>query len=88
MVNIAIKKPKKSGKEFYSCNGFFFLVLLALVDIEYRFLWVDVGSSRYSSDTQLFNCCKLKKKIENGTFGLPPPEPLEKETPLYHFFAG
>ena len=52
------------------------LVLLALVDTDYRLLWVDVWSRGSSSDAQIFNCSKLKKKIEDGTLRLPTPEPL------------
>ena len=29
-----------------------------------------------SSNAQIFNSSKLKRRIENGTLGLPPPEPL------------
>ena len=38
-----------------------YLVLLALVDKEYRFLWVEVGSSIFSSDAEIFNHSRLKK---------------------------
>ena len=65
--HIIIKKPKKSGTEYYNYRGFFFLVLLALVDAEYRFPWVNVGSSEFSSDEQILNCSKLKKNIKDGT---------------------
>ena len=44
-------------------------VLLALVDAEYRFFLVDVGSSRYSSDAQILNHSNSRKKIEDGTPG-------------------
>ena len=56
-------------------------MLLALVDTEYKFLWVDVGSSRSESDARIFKPSKLTKKIENGTLGLPPPEPLGEGGP-------
>ena len=74
--HIAIKKPKKSGSEYFNYKGYFSLVLLALVDADYKFLWVNVGSSGSSSDAQIFNRSKLKRRIENGTLGIPLPEPL------------
>ena len=67
LKHITMKKPKKSGSEFYNYKGFFSLVLLALVDKDYRFLRLDAGSGGSSLDAQIFNCSKLKKKIENGT---------------------
>ena len=67
--HVAMKKPEKSGSEYCNYKGFFCLVLLALVDTEYRFLWVDVGSSGSSSGAQIFNCSKLKKKITDGREG-------------------
>ena len=41
--HIAMKKQKKSGSDYYHCKGFFSMVLLALVNTEYRFLWINVG---------------------------------------------
>ena len=84
--HIAIKKPKKSGSEYFNYKGYFSLVLLALVDADYKFLWVNVGASGSSSDAQIFNRCKMKRKIENGTLGLPPPEPLGPGGPDLHYF--
>ena len=72
----AMKKPKKSGSEYFNHKGYFCLVLLALVDADYKFLWVNMGASGSSSDAQIFNRSKLQRRIENGRLGLPPPEPL------------
>ena len=71
--HIAMKKPQISSSGCYNYKGFFALVLLALVDTEYRFLWFNVGSSGSSSDVQIFNRRDLREKIEDGTMGLPPP---------------
>ena len=81
----AIKKPKKSGSEYLNYKGYFSLVLLALVDANYRFLWVNVGASGSSSDVQIFNRSKLKRRIKNGTLGLLPPEPLGPGGPDLHY---
>ena len=58
--HIAIKKPKKSGSEYFNYKGYFSLVLLTLVHAEYKFLWVNVGSSGSLSDAQIFNRSKLR----------------------------
>ena len=85
----AIKKPKKSGSEYFNYKGYFSLVLLALVDADYKFLWVNVRAGGSSSDAQIINRSKLKRRIENGTLGLPPPEPLGPGGPnLHYFFLG
>ena len=84
--HIAIKKPKKSGSEYFNYKGYFSLVLLAFVNAEYKFLWVNVGASGSLPDTQIFNRSKLKRRIENGTLGLPPSEPLGPGGPDLHYF--
>ena len=81
--HIAIKKPKKSGSEYFNYKGYFSLLLLALVDADYKFLWLNVGTSGSSSDSQIFNRSKLKRRIENGRLGLPPPEPLGPGGQIY-----
>ena len=87
--HITMKKPKKSGSDYYNYKGFFSLVLLALVKTEYRFFWVNVGSSGSSSDAQIFNKSDLREKIVDGTLGLPAPEPLGEGGPnLHYFFLG
>ena len=83
--HIAIKKPKKSGSEYFNYKGYFSLILLALVDADYKFLWVNVGASGSSSDAQIFNHSKLKRRIETGTLGLLP-ETLGPGGPNLHYF--
>ena len=87
--HIVMKKPKKSCSDYYNSKGFLPLVLLALVNTKYRFIWVNVGSSGSSSDAQIFNRSDLKEKIEDGTMVLPAPEPLgEGGRDLHYFFLG
>ena len=79
--HISMKKPKKSSSEYYNYKGFFSLMLIALIDTDYKFLWVDVGSSGSSSDGEIFNHSNLKKRIENGILALLAPETLGESMP-------
>ena len=45
-----------------------------------------MGASGSSSDAQIFNRSKLKRRIENGRLGLPPPQPLGSGGPDLHYF--
>ena len=45
-----------------------------------------MGSSGPSSDAQIFNLSDLGEKIEDGSLGLPPPEPLGEGVPDLHYF--
>ena len=59
---------------------------MALVDAEYKFVWIDVGSEGSTSDAQLFNACELKQRLESETLGVPQPEPMpndDEDTPYY-----
>ena len=82
-----MKKTKKPGKDYYNYNGFFFLMLLVLVNTEYRFFWIDCGSSGSSSDAQIFNRSDLREKIKEGILWLVVSEPLREGGPDLHFFV-
>ncbi|XP_071834895.1 uncharacterized protein [Apostichopus japonicus] len=74
--HIRIKKPPKSGSLFYNYKNFFSIVLLALVDADYKFLWVNVGAEGSASDAQIFNHSQLRDLIEGDDLGFPRPCPL------------
>jgi len=87
--HIRIRKPAKSGSLYYNYKGFFSITLMALVDANYKFLWVDVGSNGASSDSQLFNGCELKEMIELEELCIPKPEPLPGgEVDVPYFLIG
>ena len=51
-------------------------MMLALVDGQYKFIWVDPGTPGSCSDAQIFNASKLKRRIEDGRIGFPDPAPI------------
>lgn len=83
--HVEIKKPKQSGSLYYCFKGFFSIVLMAMVDADYKFLWIQTGGKGSQSDGELYNI-HLKRKLENGHVGLPPPEPLPHDDRDTDFF--
>ena len=84
--HIAIRCPKHGGSVYYNYKGFHSIIMLALVDADYKFIWVDVGSNGCAGDAQIFNGSELKEVIEDGTIGFPDAEPLpgdDKDMPYF-----
>ena len=61
--HIRIKNQTEEASLFYNYKRFHSVVLMALVDHEYKFTWVDVGYSGGCSDGQIWNQCTLKKRL-------------------------
>ncbi|GFG28312.1 hypothetical protein Cfor_11327 [Coptotermes formosanus] len=86
--HIVMQAPANSGSYYYNYKGTFSTVLLAVVDAEYKFMYVDVGCNGRVSDGGVFNTCSLYEALESGTTKLPPAIPLPGQTqPVPHFFV-
>ncbi len=63
------------------------IMLLGLVEVDYKFIWADVRSNGAASDTQIFLAdSKLKEAIENDVISFPPADQLpndDRETPYF-----
>lgn len=66
--HVMIKKPSKSDTSFFNYKQTFFLVLMALVDANYKFISVDIGSMGRFSDGNIFSSSMLAKKNEQSIF--------------------
>ena len=49
---------------------------MALVDSDYKFLYVDIGCNGRVSDGGVFRGCTLQQALEQQTANIPPPSPL------------
>ena len=84
--HIGIRNPPDSGSLYYNYNGFYSVVLLALVDADYKFIWADLGGCGSASDAHIYNASELKQCAEDGTLGLPDPEPPPNDTQDVPYF--
>lgn len=74
--HITIQSPSHSGSEYFNYKGTFSIVLLAVVDSNYCFMFADVGSQGRISDGGVFNQSVLSQKLLSNSLNLPLPSPL------------
>ena len=85
----AIKKPARSGTLFYNYKEFFSIVLLAVVDADYKFMHVDFGQTGSGSDAGVFNESPFKVAMEDGTLNMPKADPPpHSDQPIEYFLIG
>lgn len=86
--HIMIQLPINSGSEFINYKGTFSVVLMALVDANYCFLYTNIGCQGRISDGGVFRNTSLFKKIEENKLMLPPDQPLpSNELPIPYIFV-
>lgn len=87
--HVMIRKPAKSGTLNFNYKQFFSIVLMGVVDADYKFLWASVGAPGSASDGGIFKDSTLYRRIVNGTLGIPDPEPLPgQDRDVPYFFVG
>ena len=69
--HVPLINPFNSGSTYLSCKSFFSIVLLALVDAEHKFLYVNVGCQCRISDGGVFKNSELYHLLVNGEINLP-----------------
>ena len=73
----------------YNYKGIDSVVLMALVDADYKFIWADIGGMGSASDAPIYNESELKESVEDGSLGFPDPEPLPNDNlDVPYFFVG
>ncbi|XP_046472514.1 uncharacterized protein [Neodiprion pinetum] len=87
--HIVIESPVNSGSVFFNYKKTFSIVLMALVDADYRFIAIDVGAYGKNSDGGIFANCAFGKAIDDGRLNVPPAKPLPgTNVPVPHVIVG
>uniref|UniRef100_A0A8C5RNP6 DDE Tnp4 domain-containing protein n=1 Tax=Laticauda laticaudata TaxID=8630 RepID=A0A8C5RNP6_LATLA len=53
--HVACKAPAKSGSTYFNYKGFFSIILFAMVDADYKFMYIDASGNGSASDAQVYN---------------------------------
>lgn len=86
--HVRIVAPNNTGSLYFNYKNYFSIVLLAMVDANYKFLLVDIGSYGKEGDAGIFNKSEMGKLITNGSF-FPPPRSLpDSDVVLPHVILG
>lgn len=74
--HIKIQAPPNSGSLYFNYKKYFSIVLLALVDANYKFIIVHVGEMGKNSDGGIFSRSILARKLETNTLNIPGPKTM------------
>ncbi|XP_030849140.1 uncharacterized protein LOC115927418 [Strongylocentrotus purpuratus] len=67
-----LQKPNKSGSLYFNYKQFFSVVLMALVDSKYQFMWIDVSGVGHQSDAQIYNNTPYTVPLRGRTYIMKP----------------
>ncbi|KAK4291754.1 hypothetical protein Pmani_035441 [Petrolisthes manimaculis] len=74
-----LTKPSNTGALYYDYKSHHSMIMLALVDANYKFLFVDVGTQGRASDAGVWEKCILREYLEGAQSVPIQPELLERE---------
>ena len=80
--HIEINHVRAAGSMYYNYKNTHSIVLMALVDANRKFIYIDVGTNGRASDGGIFGECSLVRAIEHqdNPLGIPPSRPLPGRT--------
>ena len=88
--HVPIKKPDHQGTLYYNYKKFHSIILMALADAKYRFLYVDVGAEGGAGDAGTWIKSTLCRGIEKEKVGFPTTDlhlPHDNQDIPYHIIG-
>ena len=74
--HIMMRCPPNSHSLYYNYKEFFSIVLMALVDADYRFIYIDVGNYGSNGDSGIFKHSSLGEAFTGQLLDIPGPKRL------------
>ena len=75
---VVVQKPDGAGSLYYDYKGHHSILLLAVIDASYRFIYLHVGTPGRGNDAGAWDSCDFCRELEAGMLGLPEAAPLPK----------
>ena len=69
--HVLIQPPPNSGSYYFNYKHTFSIVLLAIADANYKFIYTDVGCNGRISDGGVFKNCNLYHALEQNSLNIP-----------------
>ncbi|CAI6353500.1 unnamed protein product [Macrosiphum euphorbiae] len=88
--HIRCKNPENSGSLFYNYKKYFSIVLMAVVDANLNFIYIDVGAYGREADSSVFRQSIFGKMLYSQQLQIPDPDALpltENNIQPFVFFA-
>lgn len=86
-----ISRPPKTGSLYFNYKHYYSLILLAVVDANYRFIYMDVGSEGKASDGGVYARSSLQDHLtdESNPLNIPAPKVYgAMSSPLPYYLVG
>ena len=77
--HIGMKKPDQGGSVYYNYKKFNSIILMGLVDANYKFLYVDVGAEGSAGNAGTWDRCGMNHAIAAGEAGIPDATPIPND---------
>ncbi|CAH1993074.1 unnamed protein product [Acanthoscelides obtectus] len=69
--HVQVQRPPNSGSQFYNYRRTYSITLFALVDADYCFKYIEVGTDGRANDSTIFRNSDLNKAMINGSLNFP-----------------
>ena len=80
---------QRAAPSMYNYKCFYSVVLMALGDADYKFIWADVGSRLVGFRCPNIQQLRAERICGDGTLGLPPPDPVPNDyQDVPYYFLG
>lgn len=74
--HVIIKKPDNAASEYFNYKKTHSIVLMGLVDANYKFLYINCGAKGSNSDGGVWSRTKFCQKMYDGSLNIPSPSSL------------